>query len=224
MIVIGHKGAAGLAPGNTRAALQAAIKAGVDWVEFDVRATKDGHIVLSHDAHTLGVTKRPRIISRTTYATLKHSKTFSGLTIPTIAEAFNAVAGHASINIEIKTKGCAVAVVQNIERLAKQGMSYDRFLVSSFSVARLREVHALNNRIPLGLLHYARPYRFLKLRGLRVQAVGFYHRRLPQKAIEQAKLRELFIYAYTINNEKRALRMQARGVQGIVTDRPDRLT
>lgn len=223
MQIIGHRGAAGLAPENTRASFKAAINAGVDWIEFDVRSTKDGRVVLSHDPHMLRTGKRPKLISRTDYATLRDIKLKGGNTIHTIAEAFNAIDGQAKINVEIKSRGCAEAVVQNIERQIKNGASYTDFMVSSFKVAHLRDVHRMNSKIPLALLHLSRPFKFLRLRGLRVQAVGFHHRRLPVKAIHQAELRELFVYAYTINSVKGAKRLQERGVQGIVTNRPDKL-
>jgi glycerophosphoryl diester phosphodiesterase len=223
MQLIGHRGAAGLAPENTRASFKAAINAGVDWIEFDVRSTKDGRIVLSHDPHTVRTGKRLRIIARTDYVTLKKVKLKGGNTIPTIAEAFNGIDGQAKVNVEIKTKGCAEAVVHNIERMVKKGASYEHFMVSSFQVARLREVNRLNSKIPLALLHLTRPYKFLHLRGLRVQAVGFSRRRLPTRAIHQAQLRELTIYAYTVNNLKTAKRLEKRGVTAIVTNRPDKL-
>lgn len=221
MQIIGHRGAAGLAPANTRASFKAAIAAKADWIEFDVRATSDGRVVLMHDAHTLRVSPRWHRVSKTEYAQLKKIKTFSGYAIHTIAEAFNAIDGHAKINIEIKSPGCAEAVVHNIERMVKKGIGYDHFLVSAFHVNRLREVNRLNAKIPLGLLHAARPYKFLRLRGLRVQAVGFYHRVLPSRAIHQAHLRELMVYAYTVNKLRRAKKLRARGVHAIVTDRPD---
>lgn len=223
MQIIGHRGAAGLAPENTRASFKAAIVAGVDWIEFDVRATRDGRVVLSHDPHTARTGNRLHIISRTDYKNLRNLTLKGGNTVPTIAEACNAIDGHANINIEIKSRGCAEAVVHNIERLVKRGANYSDFLVSSFKVARLREVHRLNNKIPLGLLHMFRPYKFLRLKGLRVQAVGFYARRLPVRAIHQAELRELVIYAYAVNNVRQARRLAERGVKAVVTDRPDKL-
>ena len=49
MIIIGHRGAAGIAPENTIKSFKTALEHGVDWIEFDVRATKDGEVVLYHD-------------------------------------------------------------------------------------------------------------------------------------------------------------------------------
>lgn len=208
---------------NTKASIQAALQAGVDWVEFDVRRTKDDKIVLSHDANTFRTTLIPHTISRTTYAKLVKAKTRHKEPITALTEAFATIGGKAKINVEIKSKGCAEQVVDHIERMVKAGAPYSHFLVSSFSVERIREIHRLNSQIQLGLLHLRRPYKFVKLRALRLHAVGFWRKRLPKKAIEQAKIRGLAVYVYTVNNHRDAEKLAAQGVDRIVTDRPDKL-
>lgn len=224
MIIIGHRGAAGLAPENTLASFKAALEVGVDWIEFDVRATRDGHVVISHDPHTLRTGLRPHIISRTTFQKLQSIKLRGGNTIPTIAQAFKTIGDRAKINVEIKTPGCAAAVVKQIEDAVASGRRYDDFMVSSFKVSELREVHHLDAKIPLALLHSFNPYKFLHLRGLRVQAVGFSYKNLPAKAVHQAELRELLVYVYTVNNPATAARLaEDRNVKAIVTNRPDRM-
>ncbi|HVI69553.1 MAG TPA: glycerophosphodiester phosphodiesterase [Magnetospirillaceae bacterium] len=223
MQLIGHRGARGLAPMNTKAGILAGLQAGVDWIEFDVRGTKDGIVVLSHDTNTLRVSPWPRIVSRTKYTKLAKAKTYRGQPITTLTEAFKAIGAKAKINVEIKSKGCAPAVVDHIERMVKAGANYERFLVSSFKPERLREIHRLNDHIPLCLLHGTKPLAFLKLRALRLSAVGFWRKRLPQHAIEQAKVRGLTVLVYTINKPRDAERLTARGVDRIVTDRPDLL-
>lgn len=208
---------------NTKAAIKAGLAAGIDWVEFDVRATRDGKIVLSHDPHTMRAAIRPRIVSRTTYAKLRKARMYRKEPIATLTEAFATIGAKAKILVEIKSKGCAEAVVDHIERMVKAGANYDRFLVSSFHVERLREIHRLNDHIPLALLHGIHPLTFLKLRALRLSAVGFWRKRLPKKAVEQAKVRGLNVYVYTVNSPREAGRMQKLGVDRIVTDRPDKM-
>lgn len=208
---------------NTTAAIKAGLAAGVDWIEFDVRATKDGKVVLSHDANTMRVSLRPRVVARTKYAKLRKARMYRKEPIATLTEAFATIGAKAKIVVEIKSKGCAESVVDHIERMVKAGANYDRFLVISFHVARLREIHRLNDHIPLGLLHGIRPLTFLKLRALRLSAVGFWRKRLPKKVIQQAKVRGLSIFAYTVNSTRDAARMQKMGVDRIVTDRPDKM-
>ena len=221
MYIIGHRGARGLAPENTLPGFRAGIKAGADWIEFDVRATKDGRVVVIHDFSTLRISNRLKLIRNTNYKDLRQLHIFNDYTIPTLAEAMNAIEGHAKINIEIKSAGCAQAVVNAILRHVKKGASYNDFLVSSFNAKYLKEVHFINSRIQLGLLHLNRSSKFLKIRGLRVQAVGFHHRHLSDRVIHQAKLRKLEVYVYTVNNLATAKNLVERGVDGIVTDRPD---
>lgn len=222
MQIIGHRGARGLAPMNTKASIKAALAAGVDWVEFDVRLTKDGTVVLAHDASTLRVSLRPRVIARTPYAKLRKARMYRKEPIASLTEAFTTVGAKAKMVIEIKSKGCAEAVVDHIERMVKAGANYDRFLVSSFRPERLREIHRLNDRVPIALLHGLHPLTFLKLRALRLSAVGFWRRRVPKKAVHQAEVRGLAVYVYTVNSVRDAKRLEKLGVERIVTDRPDK--
>lgn len=223
MQIVGHRGARALAPMNTKAGILAGLKAGADWIEFDVRASKDGVVVLAHDANTLKTTVWPRLIARTLYKKLAKAKTYSGEPIATLTEAFKTIGAKAKINVEIKSRGCAAAIVDHIERIVKAGANYDRFLVSSFKVERLREIHRLNDHVPLCLLHSSKPEAFLKLRALRLSAVGFWRKKLPKKVIEQAKVRGLAVIVYTVNNVSEAQKFAQRGVDRVVTDRPDLL-
>lgn len=218
---MGHRGARGLAPENTLASFRAGINAGADWIEFDVRTTKDGRVVVAHDGTTLRTSTKLKFIKNTEYKKLKRLKVFNSYTIPTLAEAMNVIAGRAKMNIGIKSAGCAETVVNLIQRHVKKGVNYNSFLVSSFRAKYLREVHYLNPQIPLGLLHFASTSRFLRLRALRIQAVGFYHRNLTKRTIHQAKLRGLQVYAYVVNKPQTASRLASIGVDGIVTNRPD---
>lgn len=91
MKVVGHRGAAGLAPENTLKSLSIALKLGVDAVEIDIRLTKDRQLVLMHDEdlmHCCGVNKKLRDL---TYNQLKKIPTLSGEPIPTLQEALKVI-------------------------------------------------------------------------------------------------------------------------------------
>ena len=70
MLIIGHRGAAGLARENSLEALRVGLEAGADMLEFDVRLTKDKIPVLTHDFHTLRTHHDTSIISRLTLTEL----------------------------------------------------------------------------------------------------------------------------------------------------------
>jgi glycerophosphoryl diester phosphodiesterase len=221
MYIVGHRGARGLAPENTLASFRAGIKAGADWIEFDVRATNDGRVVVIHDATTLRISSSLKRIKSTDYKTLRQVKIFDDFTIPTLAEAMNAIEGLAKVNIEIKSTGCAQAVVNAIVQHVKKGANYNDFLVSSFNTKYLKEVHFLNSRIQLCVLHSASTSKFLKVTGLRAQVAAFNRRRITKRAIQQAKLRGMQVWVYTVNKPEQAAKLAARGVDAIFTDRPD---
>ncbi len=90
MKIIGHRGAAGLAPENTIKAINAGVKAGADAVEFDVRRTKDGVFVLSHDATLIRLAGIESRVRNLTLKELKTVKFFSGEPIATLEEALQA--------------------------------------------------------------------------------------------------------------------------------------
>ncbi len=67
MEIIGHRGAKRLAPENTIVGIKLALQRKVEWIEFDVRATKDGRLVVLHDRTLLRVAKNHRRIQSLTF-------------------------------------------------------------------------------------------------------------------------------------------------------------
>ncbi len=231
MQIVGHRGAPGMALENTRDSFQAAIRAGVDWIEFDVRATSDGHVVVFHDPHTLRMSGKFHVISRTPLAALQRLRLHGNQSMPTLSEALNSIGGQAKVMIEIKSAGCGAAVVNNIMRLINKGVRYDEFRVGSFKPEWLRQVWELNPQIPLVLFHRPhRPLRFLHVKGLELKGVGFYYHLLPRSLIELAHLHGLEVYAFPIitsaidtPSRAQAKRLARRGVDIVATNRPGRL-
>ena len=95
-MVVAHRGASIEQPENTIAAFEAAIDAGADAVEFDVRMTVDGHAVVMHDADVSRTTDGNGLVSE---MTLEEIRT---LGVPTLEETLGCLAGRAAADIEIK--------------------------------------------------------------------------------------------------------------------------
>src|SRR5437016_8657258 len=92
--VIGHRGAAAHAPENTLAGLRRAKELGCAWVEFDVRVTGDGALVLCHDGRLERTTTGRGRISEQTAASIRRcdagswfAPEFVGEIVPTLDEA-----------------------------------------------------------------------------------------------------------------------------------------
>jgi glycerophosphoryl diester phosphodiesterase len=114
MIIIGHRGAAGLEPENTIPSIEAAIKEGVDMIEYDLRVTKDRQLVLFHDPNLLRIAGTNKNISDLTLKELQLTSTNSGHPIPTIHEALEA-AGDIPCLLDCKGKGWARAVYEALK-------------------------------------------------------------------------------------------------------------
>lgn len=217
MQIIGHRGAKALLPENSLPSFLLALKKGVDWIEFDVRRTKDNKLVVFHDASLLRLAKNARRVSSLTLAELQAITLNSDATIPTLDEVLDLIGDKAKIDIEIKDVGIASQVHQRILAQVAAGRPMHDFLVTSFSLKILHEMHAIDNKVPLGLLHHVWPFVFLTA-NLPLAAVGFYSKFVPKFAIEWAKKRGAWTYVYTVNSKKRSQALQKRGVKAIVTD------
>ena len=214
MLVIGHRGAAGIAPENTLKALKAGHDAGADILEFDVRLTSDAIPVLSHDARLHGVR-----VSRTTLADLRTHGT-----VTTLQEVLDTFWGKVLLNIELKPLADVTIIYDLIKKYTNSNEDWNNVVVSSFHV---RQLHALRKRSPqihLALLHSINPFSFVTYgRQLQLSAVGWHRLHVNTLAIEIAKRAELFTYVYTVNRPQAAARLEQRGIDGIVTDYPNRL-
>ena len=224
MQIMGHRGAAGIAPENTLEGIQKALDIGVHWVEFDVRATADGRLVVIHNPSTRKIADESMRIHKSTLSTLQRLPTRSRSIIPTVPEVVQLISDRAKINFEIKSPNCAPEVASTIKKLVNAGYEYNHFLVSSFRIKLLQEIQALDPKIPLSLLAYSVPLRFMAAKqiGLKLKAVGFNHYFVTQQFVKAAKSKRLFVYIYTVNDPKLIEKYESWGVDAVVTDHPER--
>ncbi len=153
MKIIGHRGAAGLAPENTIPAIKAGLQAGVDAIEVDVRLTADKHLVLSHDAsleRTHGVDVK---VNRTTHSDVKDIRSKLGHHVPTLVEVLK-FTGDTPLYIEGKNGDWAKA----LSALLKKQKNTDRISVISFNHQALSEFRTLSPRINTFVLEHRNPF------------------------------------------------------------------
>ena len=193
MKIIGHRGAAGLAPENSLASIRAALKYKVDMIELDVRM-QAGVPVLSHDpVSTTGV-----------YCTLRH--------------ALNEIAGKIPINLELKEQ-------KTVKSVAKQLENYKgEVLFSSFKFNTLQDVRKRMPNREVAILE-----RWSGVRGiaeaslLKTKRLHMNEKWLWSNFIQSLKKQGYTIYAYTVNDQERANELKSWGIDGIVTDYPNKI-
>ena len=122
-LVIAHRGASGVAPENTMASFEQAVKFGADMIELDVHGSKDGNLIVIHDSSTARTARgNPQgAVADLTLGELKKLDAgawkgagFVGERIPTLDEVLAAFKGRAMILIELKARGIEQKVAQAI--------------------------------------------------------------------------------------------------------------
>lgn len=245
--VIAHRGGWRLWPENTLYAFQRSVDLGVDMLEMDVQLSKDGHLVVFHDNRVNRTTNDTGYVHTFTLAELKaldagykwssdKKKTFpfrgKGIVVPTLKEVFEAFPQMRMV-IEIKER--KADLVAPLGNLIRQYDMQDKVLIASFDAGVLKRFRAQFPEVATspGL---SEGFIFYMLCRLSLSAV--YHPnaevlQIPYKFgpfdtkhpwfIEGAKQNNIQIQFWTVDAEEDLALLIERGVDGIITRRPDRL-
>jgi glycerophosphoryl diester phosphodiesterase len=233
--VIGHRGAAALAPENTLAGFRAAAAAGARWVEFDVKLSADGVVVLMHDDTLDRTTDGSGAVAATPHAALAaldaggwFGPTFRGERVPTLVETIAELARLGlGANIEIKPcPGRAEATTRAVADVvaAHWPDSLPAPLISSFEPACLAVARDLSPALPRGLLvkRLASDWRDA-VAALGCATVNLGRRHASTAAIAAVLAAGLELAVWTVNEADEAAALRAAGASAIITDRPDAL-
>lgn len=234
---IAHRGASGegLAPENTLAAFEKAIQLGADVLELDVHLTGDGHVVVLHDATldrttdlTGPVSERSRAEVRRADAGSWFDPRFRGERVPLLQEVLELARQRALVLVEIKARHMAERVLQVVEEMDAGG----QVIVQSFAPQTVRRVKLLEPAIPAALLISALPTTPSRIRARRMareilevgaNAVAIWHAALTPPFFEEMRQRAIGVWAWTVDDEIVMRDLALMGVQGIITNYPDRL-
>jgi len=248
-LVIAHRGGAGLWPENTMQAFKGSRDLGVDVLEMDVQATADNILVVMHDAALERTTDGSGPVNRLTLAQLKKldaafhwsadgGRTFPlrgrGVTVPTLQEVFKAFPG---MRFNIEPKQAQPSIVKPLCRMIRESGLQKQVMVGSFSQqvldefrAECAEVSTSASTAEVGNFlsgMAANPERARansqRMQALQVPEYMLGRRALTREFVEAAHAMKLEVHAWTINDEESMRRLIALGVDGIMTDYPDRL-
>ena len=231
--VIGHRGAALLAPENTLAGFKKAAELGCRMVEFDVRLSRDGVPVVFHDERLERVTDGKGMVGGTLFDGLKaldagahFSPAYKGEPIPSLAEALAALGSLGlAFDLELKAepgreRALADAVATLLER--SWSASLPPPLLTSFEAAALAALQARAPAIARGYLVEVLPRDWrAALERLGACAVICDQRRLAPEAVRAVKAAGYPLLAYTVNHVERALKLLGEGVDAVISDMPD---
>lgn len=217
---------------NTIAAFQAAITAGADYLELDVRASSDGVAVVFHDETLERVTDQSGSISERTWLELQQISLRAGQSICSLEQVLQ-VFPTAKLNIDVKDSLAVPDLAMQIERFS----AGSRVLVTSFSESRRKRALAVCSgvatspsallllRIKLSsVLRIGLPGLLKRVNILQIPVSYGFLRFDSPRFIESVKRYGVEVIYWTINDPQEALRLRQNGADGVVTDRTDLMT
>jgi glycerophosphoryl diester phosphodiesterase len=230
--VIGHRGAAASAPENTLAGFRLAKAMGCAWVEFDVRLTADGALVICHDDRlertTNGrgrVLKLPLVAIRELDAGRWFGERFAGERVPTLDELLALCRElRLGANVEIKAergqaRATAAAVTTCFERLSG---SLPPILVSSFIPEAVGEMAERAPSFARGMLFRKVPGNWRKIaEQLGCATINADQLYLSEPTVRDIRAAEYPLLSYTVNDPARARQLFGWGVTSVFSDAPD---
>lgn len=217
MLRIGHRGARAYEPENTIRSFKKAIEIGVDAVELDVRKTKDGQLVVIHDADVKRTTGGKGLVSELALKEIKGFSTEKGEKIPTLKEALDFLDKKVKVLIELKEAG----VEEEVLALVHENGLKKNVIVTSFLEEALRKVRELDKDVATGLI-YARHKNPLKAAlELKAQYLVAFYRFTHTANVQKAHENSLKVIVWTVNTPEEVAEMAKKGVDGIASDKPD---
>jgi len=225
IMVIGHRGACGYTPENTLASFAKALEMHVDIIELDVFLCASGQVVVIHDAKIDRTTNSKGKVSQLTLEELQSVDAGNGEIIPTLRQVFDLVNRRAIIDIELKGTGTAQAVAQLIEEyVSNYGWCYQDFIVTSFNHYLLKEFNELCPKVVRGAIINAIPLAYAQFGSdLAAQAIIVCKDFISKEYVKDAHTRGLKVLVYTVNEPDEINEMKELGVDGIISNFPDRV-
>ena len=225
ILKIGHRGAMGHVAENTLESIKRALEFEVDGIEVDVHRCASGELVVFHDFTLDRMTNGSGEISKFDLAELKKIKVNDTYSIPTLKEVLELIGSEIFINIELKGRNTAKEIVNVIrEYLNIEGWSYDNFLVSSFQHTELEKVYQLDKNINLAILTKANVYEALDFaKTINARTIHPNIAIVTHDNIKYLKSLGYKVNVWTANSDAVISRMKSYGVDGIISDFPDKL-
>lgn len=229
---IAHRGASGTAPEHTRTAFKQALACDVDMVELDVQMSRDQRLVVIHDTD-LGRTTNGRGAVRA--HDWEHIRSldaggwfgpeFAGQPPLCLEDVLDILLPHAQLNVEIKSpQEDWESLAQILTDVLRARDCFDSVVISCFETGALKAVRAQSDAAQLGVLWYLPEVENAWHIARELRAVSFhpYWGLVSHELTQTARENSLKVFTWTVNEEEMMQHLLRLGVDGIISDFPDR--
>lgn len=195
--IIGHRGAAGLALENSQESLLAALRHDIDAIEFDVRRTRDGRLVVMHDKHTGRISDEKTLIGNKTLAELKAITLKNGQKIMSFEEVFDLLAEKIPMVIDIKDHNSADEILAVVSRNPHAEVSF-----TSLQYTEIRKLRSALPHAPVYIRDLLNPVEVVyTARRMKATGISLNMWLMNPLTYWLAKKRNLEVRVYTVNNK-----------------------
>jgi len=247
-LIIAHRGASALAPENTLAAFRRAIADGADGVEFDVRLSKDGEVVVFHDATLRRLSNRKNLVSSLDAAELEKidvgswfnrrkinpsNEDFSGETIPTLRGLLEFLKDFKGlIYIELK---CREADTERLAKAVCEAISGSplrpQMIVKSFQLETIPQIRRFCPEVTTAALFAPKIMTLLRkekrlvniAHELGADMISVHFSLATRKLMKKAARKNLPVTIWTADHPRWIKRAVDLGLFAVITNNPARL-
>lgn len=224
-LIIGHRGAAAVAPENTLASFERAMQDGADGIEFDVRLAADGIPVVIHDS----------TLSRTASINLEIAKlsaaelaTFDVPHLHQVLDYFKHL--DALLYVEMKSERGEVALATAVVQAIQNESMKPKVIVSSFDLTLISEVKRIDNSIRTSALFepkVSRPFDLVRKKRLidiaqanGADEIALHYRLVSGRVLEKARHAQMPVVIWTVDNPRWVNRARSLGIKALITNNP----
>lgn len=240
VMIIGHRGAAGLAPENTLSGIETALAQHVEMIEIDVRQSRDSVLVLMHDKKINRTTNGKGNIGKLTYSELtnfsagvKFNKKYESEKIPTLSEVLKLINGKCILMIELKKgdKHYPGIVKRTIEAIQENNAeswciinSFDAKILdqSKKFVPEIKICRSIVGKIPGIPVFLEKGIKFGSVaRYKKYEQLNFMYKFGNKKFVKSLQDMNVKVLAWTVNKPSQIEKTKNKGVDGIITNFPN---
>ena len=225
VLVFAHRGASLAAPENTLAAFRLAVEQGADYVELDVQESKDGDVLVVHDSDLMKLGGWPTKIWDATSAELRSvdigsrvGPLFSGERVPTLAEALAVCKGRARVDVELKSYGHNHRLEEKVVEIVEAAGMADDCIFMSLDHGMVRKMKTLRPNWSVGVLAAKA---IGDLTTIDADFVAVESKMATYRFVRRAHRAGQQVYVWTVDDPAWMLAMMSRGVDGLITNKPD---
>jgi glycerophosphoryl diester phosphodiesterase len=243
-LIIGHRGAAAVAPENTLASFERAMLDGADGIEFDVRISSDGVPVVIHDAtltRTASIKKHVANLSAAELALIDVGSWFarqqsadtdySGEKLPNLHQVLDLFKQRdALLYLEMKSETGELALPNVVVDAIKNQSMQGRVIVSGFDMSLIREIKRIDKNIRTAALFepkISRPFDLVRRKRLidiaranGADEIALHYRLFSSRIVEKARRSHMEVVIWTVDNPQWIDRGRMQGIKALITNNP----